>query len=92
MGAAETVFAVTTRDPEVDEVAPDAAFLRWLAERSGGTWVEPGGRGTVRQDPSAGRTVWERRETPLWRAPVLALWVLLCGGVAWIVRRRAGLR
>jgi uncharacterized membrane protein len=92
VGAAETVFAVTTRDPEVDEVAPDHDYLRWLAERSGGTWVPPKGRGVVQRDPEAGRTVWERRETPLWRAPGLAIGVLFCAGVAWIMRRRVGLR
>ncbi len=92
VGTAETVFAVTTRDPEVDEVSPDVAFLQWLAQRSGGTWVAPGEGGSVQRDPDAGRTVWERRETPLWRAPAVALWALVFSGVAWIVRRRAGLR
>ncbi len=92
VGAAETVFAVTTRDPEVDEVTPDEAFLRWLAGRVDGRYYGPRERGAVVRDPAAGRTVWDRREAALWRAPLLALWIGLFAGLAWIVRRRAGLR
>ena len=36
VGTASTVYAVTARDPEMDEVAPDRAFLQKLAHRSGG--------------------------------------------------------
>ena len=36
VGEAQTVYAVTNRDPELDEVAPDHAFLEWLALRTGG--------------------------------------------------------
>lgn len=92
VGDAETVFAVTTRDPEVDEIAPDDRFLQWLAGSSGGRYNAPGELGPVVRDPGAGRVVSERRETPLWRAPVLAAWIGLFAGVAFIVRRRAGLR
>jgi uncharacterized membrane protein len=92
VGTAETVFAVTTRDPENDEVVPDLAFTKWMADRTGGAWIGPGERGAIQHDPSAGRTVWERRETLLWRAPVVAVWVLIFSGIAWVVRRRAGLR
>jgi hypothetical protein len=90
--AAETVFAVTTRDPEVDEVTPDALFLQWLAARTSGRYVPPGETGPVLRDPEAGRTVWDRRETPVGRAPALALWVGAFAGLAWIVRRRSGMR
>jgi len=92
VGRAETVFAVTTRDPETDEVSPDGAFLQWLAARSAGQYHAPGELGPILRDGGAGRVVWDRRETPLWRAPALALWVTLFAGAAWIVRRRAGLR
>lgn len=92
VGVAETVFAVTTRDPELDEVIPDGPFLQWLAGAADGKYYAPGERGPILRDPSAGRTVWDRRETSLWRAPALALWVGLFAGIAWIVRRRAGLR
>ena len=89
---AETVYAVTTRDPEVDEVTPDPLFLQWLAGRTGGKYVAAGERGDILRDPEAGRTVWDRRETPIGRAPALAAWIGTFAGLAWIVRRRAGMR
>lgn len=92
VGEQQTVFAVTTRDPELDEVAPDQGFLRWLAASTGGVAYGPGELGPVLRDPTAGRTVADRRETPLWRAPIVALWAGFFLGVAWIVRRRSGLR
>ncbi len=92
VGIAETVFGVTTRDPESDEVAPDSAFLQWLAGVSSGRYHAPGDLGAVWVDADAGRVVDERRETPLWRAPALALWIGWFAGLAWYVRRRAGLR
>ena len=92
VGEAVTVFAVTTRDPEVDEVAPDEAFGRWLAQSTSGLYHPPGQLGEILQDSTAGRTVQEIRETPLWRAPLLALWVALFAGIGWIIRRRSGLR
>lgn len=92
VGEAETVFAVTTRDPEVDEIAPDEPFLQWLAASSGGRYNPPGTLGPVALDPNAGRVINDRRETPLWRAPVLAAWVLVFAGLGFVIRRRAGLR
>ncbi|MBW1877097.1 MAG: hypothetical protein JRJ84_01910 [Deltaproteobacteria bacterium] len=92
VGVAETVYAVTTRDPEVDEVAPDGVFLQWLAARVDGRYYGPGEFGPILRDPEAGRTVWDRRETPLSRAPALALWMGLWAGLAWIMRRRSGMR
>lgn len=89
---ASTVFAVTSRDPELDEVAPDADFLQWLARRTDGAYYAAGERGTVQRDPSAGRTLWDRRELPVWRSPLVALWVGLFAGIAWIIRRRSGLK
>ena len=91
VGTAETVFAVTNRDPELDEVAPDVAFLQWLAGRTGGTYHGPGELGPIQQDPDSGRTVWERSEVALWRSPLLMGWIMLFSGLAWWVRRRAGL-
>ena len=52
----------------------------------------PGDLGVISIDPEAGRVVNERRETPLWRAPLLALWIGLFTGLAFLIRRRAGLR
>lgn len=92
IGEAETVFAVTSRDPELDDVIPDAAFTKWLASASGGAWRGPGELAPVVRDPNAGRIVHDRREVALYRAPGLALIVVGALGLAWIVRRRAGLR
>jgi hypothetical protein len=92
IGTDETVFAVTTRDPELDEVVPDAAFLQWLAQVTGGTYHAPGDAGPIVRDASADRTVWDRRETPLGRAPGLGLVFSAAAGLAWVIRRRAGLR
>jgi len=92
VGTARTVFAVTTRDPELDEVSPDTAFLTWLTDAVDGRLHLPGDRGPVLVDPEAGRVVNDRRETPLWRAPGLAAWVAWFAGVAWWLRRRSGLR
>lgn len=92
VGGSETVYAVTTRDPELDEVAPDEGFLRWLASATDGKYHGPGTLGAPLRDADSGRRVWERRETALWRAPLLGFVVLLFGGLAWIVRRRSGLR
>lgn len=92
VGEDRTVFAVTTRDPELDEVAPDEAFLRWLASATEGEYHPPGTFSAPLRDADSGRTVWERRESELWRAPILGFGVLLFGGLAWIIRRRSGLR
>lgn len=92
VGEASSVFAVTTRDPELDEVAPDEAFLSWWTGALAGRLHGPGELGPVLVDPDAGRIVRDRRETALWRAPLLALWVAAFAGLAWWIRRRAGLR
>jgi uncharacterized membrane protein len=92
VGTDSTVFAATSRDPELQEVAPDVAFLEWLALRTEGRFVGLDEPLTVLMDPSAGRTVRERRETPLARSPLLAGWIMLFAGLGWLVRRRAGLR
>ncbi len=92
IGVAETVFAVTSRDPELDEVAPDPRFLAWLGGATGGRLHLPGDPGPMLIDPDADRVVRERKETPLWRAPLLSLLVGLSAGLAWVIRRRAGLR
>lgn len=91
VGEAQTVFAVTNRDPELDEVAPDVQFLQWLAGRTGGTYFSEGEIGDPLLDPDSGRTVWERSEAQLWRSPLLMTWILVFSGLAWWVRRRAGL-
>lgn len=92
VGEAETVYAVTSRDPELDDVIPDPAFTKWLAERTRGAWRAPGDLAPLVRDPEAGRVVHDRHEVILGRSPLLALLGLAGLGGAWIIRRRAGLR
>lgn len=92
LGEAETVYAVTTRDPELEEVEPDAAFLQRLAAATGGRYVGPGRWEEPLRDPESGRRVRDRRETPLATVPLVPLVAGLAASTAWWLRRRAGLR
>jgi hypothetical protein len=92
LGDAQTVFAVTTRDPELDEVAPDRAFLERLATRAGGRYVPPGERVMPVEDPEAGRKLRDHRETPLGTMPLVPILAALAASGSWALRRRAGLR
>ncbi len=92
LGQAESVYAVVTRDPELDRINPDSQLLRALAEATGGRYVEPGSFAEPLRDPAASRVVRDRQETELWAAP---LWPLLAGILAtasWVLRRRGGRR
>ena len=91
-GAAETVFSVVTRDPELAEVSPDAAFLQRLAEAYGerGAYRGPGDAVDPIVDESAVRTVDEQRAVSLSSMPILALIMGLFTGLAWWIRRRHG--
>ena len=92
LGEAQSVYAVTTRDPELDDVEPDPAFLQALAARTGGAYVAPGAWVAPMIDPEAGRKVRDRKETPLWSAPILVIIAVLASAGSWTLRRRAGLR
>lgn len=92
LGTAATVFAVTTRDPELDEVEPDAAFLKTLAARTGGKYVGPDESEPPLRDPDAGRRVRDRRETPLYAAPLVPALFGLFASASWWLRRRSGFR
>ncbi len=89
---AETVFAITDRQPELAEVSADGDFLRWLAARTGGRYYAPDEKGPPLRDGDADRRVFDRHEVPVWRAPLLIAFILLTGGLAFLLRRRAGLR
>jgi hypothetical protein len=92
VGEAQTAFAVTTRDPELEEVEPDSAFLRTLAARTGGQYVAAGERAAPLRDPDAGRRVRDRAETRLYAAPLVPLVFGLFLSISWWIRRRAGYR
>ncbi len=85
-----TVFAVTAREAELEQIAPDHAFLAALAAAVGGRWVPPGTALPPLEDPAGGRLVRDVRETPLWHVPLLALVVGLSVSLSWWVRRRGG--
>lgn len=90
LGKAQTVYAVTTRDPELEEIQPDATFLRTLAAATGGKYVGPDTFEAPLTDPTAGRTVSDRKETPLWSAPLLPILFAGSASGAWALRRRRG--
>jgi uncharacterized membrane protein len=92
LGEAQTVYAVTTRDPELDEVEPDHAFLERLAAEYGGRYVAPGRYEEPTRDADAGRRVRDRKETPLYATPLVPTLFGLAAGLSWWLRRREGLR
>ncbi len=90
--AGETVFAVSSRDPELSEIAPDPDFLRDLAALYGdkGAWRGPGDDAAPLMDDTAVRVVDDRREVDLASAPLVAVLFGLFATGAWVVRRRRG--
>lgn len=92
LGDASTVYAVITRDPEIEEITPDSAFLRSLASAAGGKYVAAGERALPLRDADSGRRVRERKEAALYAAPILPLVFGLCASMSWWLRRRSGLR
>lgn len=92
VGDAQTAYAVTTRDPELEEVEPDGVFLRMLAARTGGLYVGPGESAAPLRDPDAGRHVRDRTEKPLYAAPLVPLAFGVLVSMSWWIRRRVGYR
>jgi len=91
-GEAETVFSVTTRDPELADIAPDALFLQRLASSYGanGSYREPGDDSPPLMDADAERVIAEQRQTSLSSIPFAALLFGLFASLGWWVRRRNG--
>ena len=92
LGQDYTTFAVSARDPELDELLPDSVFLRQFADLQGGVYYPAGEAGSPTLDPRAARLVEEEKQTPLWSAPILALLASLGLGLSWLLRRLKGLR
>jgi uncharacterized membrane protein len=90
LGEADSVYAITDRDPELDEVRPDDSFLKALAEVNDGAYFGVGEFEQALRDEEAGRWVDERSETPLWAGAWLPIWVGLFASAAWWLRRRSG--
>lgn len=91
-GDAETVFSVTSRDPELAEIVPDTQFLEALAAAYGdrGLYLPDGSVREPLRDPDATRRVTEARTVSLASVPLVAVLFALCAGFAWWVRRRSG--
>lgn len=92
LGQDNTTFAVSARDPELEELLPDTRFLQNFAALQQGTYYAPGDYGPPTRDPGAARVVDEEKQTPLWSAPLLALLGALGFGLSWLLRRLRGLR
>ncbi len=88
--AGGTVFAVTERVPELEEVMPDFAFLQALADATGGAFHPPGDPSPPLEDPASRRRVEEVHQVPLWDVPLVALLVGLFAPISWYLRRRGG--
>jgi uncharacterized membrane protein len=87
----ETVFAVSSRDPELLQIVPDSGFLSTLAGAYGERGVFYGERpGRPLLDESAVRLVPDREELVLGSAPLIALIFGLLATGAWFIRRRSG--
>lgn len=92
LGGAEAVYAVVTRDPELERIAPDGELLRALATATGGRYVGPGERVEPLVDAGASRRVRDARTTPLWSAPLAGIVAAIAASLSWWLRRRSGLR
>ena len=89
---AETVFAVSARDPELSEIAPDPAYLRTVAALYGdrGRLVEGDAAAGALLDPGATRRSPQRAELRLAKAPALGLVFGALFGLGLWLRRRFG--
>ncbi len=92
--AAETVFAVSARDPELVEIVPDEVFLKELVAAYGqdAAWRGPGEWAPPLVDEQAGRVVQDRQETSLATSPIIALLFGVFASLAWWLRRKGGAR
>ena len=90
VGEAQSVFAITDRDPELDDVVPDEAFLQALAEAYSGRFYGHDAAGKPLRDEEAGRWVDEREEHPLWAGAWLPIWAALLLSASWWLRRKDG--
>jgi hypothetical protein len=90
LGEATTVFAVTSRDPELEQVSPDRDFLLAMAAAGGGEYFAPLDFSEPPTDDSAGHWVDEPTSTPLWAGAWLPLIFGLFAGGAWWRRRVGG--
>jgi hypothetical protein len=91
-GQAQSVFAVSAREPEFEEMVPDGMFLRSLVASFGdnATFRGPGNLEPPLVSEDSSRQLIERKETSLATIPWVAVWFGLFASLAWMVRRRGG--
>jgi hypothetical protein len=92
LGEAHVVYAVVTRDPELDEIAPDAGLLRALAARAGGRFVGARDAIAVQRDASASRRVTQAEVLRVGDSPLVPAAAGLLAAASWWLRRRGGYR
>lgn len=90
LGEAQSVFAITDRDPELDDVIPDGRFLEALAQSYEGRFYAHDAAGKPLRDADAGRWVDEREEHPLWAGAWLPIWAAVFLSLSWWIRRKDG--
>ncbi|MBM74681.1 MAG: hypothetical protein CMK59_04725 [Proteobacteria bacterium] len=85
-----TIFAATSRDPELIEIMPNMFFLEQLAEFYEGKIAK------MNEDPlldkDASRQVKIRNENRIGRTPAVLMLLLLTLSLSWFFRRRGGAR
>jgi hypothetical protein len=89
---AEARFLVASRDVELQQIDPDAGFLRSVAALSGGRYNEDAidfDRLALADAPT--RKLLARRDSPLWNHPFAFLLIMGALMGEWLLRRRAGL-
>lgn len=96
MGADNGSFAVGALTLEFKETRANAALLRQIAQRSGGSFFTPDELGSLPAALSASGTFApvrfeEAREQELWRLPAFFLLVVLLLTTEWVLRKRSGM-
>jgi uncharacterized membrane protein len=89
IGTADSLIAVTERDPELDQLRADDRMMRW-AQALGGTWALAADAGSPELDPGAGRVRLTRTETRLDRGPAVAWSFAGLVAAAVVLRRLTG--
>ena len=83
-----TVFAATSRNPELVDNSPDIAFLETLSEMYDGSYFSSYSKPQI--DTSAQREIPMTHTLELKQSPIMGILFCLFSGLGWIYRRRGG--
>lgn len=92
LGEAQVVYAVVTRDPELDEIAPDRGLLSELAARASGSFVGADATIAVTRDAGASRRVLQAEVSRVGDSPLVPVAAGVLAAASWWLRRRGGYR